>query len=139
MDKLINLALVLAQTLGLQPPAPRRVHPLFLALGIFALVLCCAVAYGCLLTALWLFLLPYLGVIGTPLAIAGVALLKAVIIVVWLRYGARRGNRPAPLPLSASVPIAAHLAEAAALVKEHKGSALAAAVLVGMMAARRED
>ena len=139
MEKLINLALVLAQTLGLEPPPPRRVHPLWLAIGAYVVLLNCLLIYVCVIIALWRFLGPHLGPIYTPLVVAGLALIKVMIIALWLRYGAGRSRRPRKPPLSPSAPVAQQLAEAAALVKEHKGSALAAAVLVGMMAARREE
>ncbi len=137
MENLLRLAITLAQAFVPPQPPKRRIPPVAVGIGVGLLVLCGLVANVCLFIALWRFLLPILGEVGTPLAIAGLATLKALAIVLWLRFG---GTRPEPVRLrpSPAALIAAQLAEAEALVKEHKTSALVAALLAGLMAARGE-
>ena len=139
MENLIHLALTLAQAI-IPPPPPRpRISPFVLALAAVSLTICALVAAVFYLIAIWRFLLPYLGPVGTPLAIAGLATLKAIVILLWLHFAK---NRPAPAAAMAQpspvAAIAAQVAEAEALVKEHKTSALVAALLVGLMAGRKE-
>ena len=89
------------------------------------MVLCWLAASGCLLVALWLFLL---GPVGTPLLIGCLLALKAVGILLWLRYGLARPPAPAPVAIAP----AALLAEAERLFKANTAPVLISALLVGL-------
>jgi len=130
MQDLIALVLAVVQAAALQRARPSRARRLCVAAGVAGLVLCYLVASACLLTALWLFLLPRVGEVGAPLVIAGLLVVKALVILAWLRFGQARAAQPSPAEISPSV----LLAEVDRLFKAHKGSAVAAALLVGLMA-----
>jgi hypothetical protein len=88
-------------------------------------------ALGCAVTALWIFMLPSLGPVGTPLAVAVTLSVAAVIMaaIVWLvwRYDRRKPDvTMAPQLL---------LSEATRLFSEHKGAVMLAALVAGMAAA----
>ena len=102
------------------------------------IVLCLLTASALVMTAAWLFLLPYLGPIGTPLALAGIVLIKAGICLLWLRFGL---SRPAPTPPASisTADLAPVLAEAERLFCTHKLSALTAALLAGLVAGARRN
>lgn len=95
---------------------------------------CAAVGLGCVLAALWLFLLPYLGPVGAPLAIGGSLLLVGLVVVALGRIS--RSFQP-PAPLHNVLPALA-VAEATNLLKDHKSSVLIAAVIAGLTSGRLE-
>ena len=138
MREILQLALAAAQAVtAAQQPKP-RVRPycvVVLAVGIF---LCLLAASGLLLTALWLFLLPYLGPVGTPLALAGIMLIKAGAYLLWLRIGRSRPAATAPASISAA-DLAPVLAEAERLFRANKLSALTAALLAGLVVGARRS
>ncbi len=94
-------------------------------------VLLAAAAWGCASAALWIALIPSLGPAGAPLAVAGVCLLLAGILglIAWLLVRRRRARPADGLQLDAM------LSEAGRVINEHKGAALLAAALAGMLAA----
>jgi hypothetical protein len=134
MQSLIRLALMAAQLIAVPQPAPPRVRPWCVAAGVSAVVVCWLAASGCLLTALWLFLLPLLGPAGTPLVIGCLLALKAASILLWLRYGLARPAPPAPSVIAPAV----LLAEADRLFKANTGPVLMTALLVGLFAGGSE-
>jgi len=128
MQSLIRLALMAAQMAVAPQPTQPRVRPWFVAAGVAVAVACWLAASACLLTALWLFLLPTLGPAATPLVIAVLLVLKAAGILLWLRYGLARPAAPAS---AAIVPLAL-LAEADRLFKANTAPVLMTALLVGL-------
>ena len=109
MQELVRLALLVARALAAtQPPRP-RVHPFRVAAGLVTVLLCLVTAGGFLLAALWLYLLPYLGPVGTPLVLAGALLIKAGVILLWLRLHLKR-HSAANAPSSAAAELAPALA-----------------------------
>ena len=88
-------------------------------------------ALGCLVTALWMFVLPSLGPVGAPLVVAATlsAATLVLAVAVWLiiRHGRRKqGAATEPQLL---------LSGATRLFNEHKGAVLLAAIVAGMAAA----
>ena len=138
MQELVRLALLVARALAAtQPPRP-RVHPFRVAAGLVTVLLCLVTAGGCLLAALWLYLLPYLGPVGTPLVLAGALLIKAGVILLWLRLHLKR-HSAANAPSSAAAELAPALAEVEQIVRTHKLSSLSAALLTGLALGTRRD
>lgn len=99
-------------------------------LAIGALLLATA-AWACACAALWIALIPPLGPVGAPLAVAGACLALAAImgLVAWLLVRRRRAAS-----LGDEVQLEALVAEAGKLIKEHKLGALVAAALAGFVA-----
>jgi hypothetical protein len=89
-----------------------------------------AAAWGCLCAALWLGLTPSLGPVGAPLVVSGVCIALAGVLALVAWYLTRR-RRPAANPALQAELL---FAEASRLITEHKGAALLAAALIGMMA-----
>ena len=99
-------------------------------LGTLAILLALG-AWGCVCAALWIALIPSLGPAGAPLFVAGACLLLAGILALigWLLIRRRRARPVDGLQLDALV------GEASRFINEHKGAALLAAALAGMLAA----
>jgi hypothetical protein len=91
-------------------------------------------ALGCAAAALWLALLPSVGPIYAPLILAGVLLLIALVILAFARRTLRR--RPPQSTSVAPAELAALLEAAEPLFNEHKGTALLAALIAGLVAGR---
>ncbi len=131
MGGLLKLALTAlaasSQTSALKAFTGRMAAALVLA-GL-ALILAGA-AWGCLCAALWIALTPSLGPVGAPLVVAGFCLLAAGILglIAWALTRRRRSR------VEHELQVETLLAEAGLLIKEHKGAALIAAALLGMMA-----
>jgi hypothetical protein len=123
-----------AQLVAVPQPAQRPSRRWCVVAGVAAVVVCWLAASGCLLTAVWLFLLPLLGPVGTPLVIGCLLLLKAASILLWLRYGLARPCAPAPAAIAPAV----LLAEAERLFKANTGPVLMTALLVGLFAGTGE-
>lgn len=138
MRELLQLALAAAQAATAAQPTKPRVRPYCVVVVAVAIFLCLLTASGLVLTAAWLFLLPYLGPAGTPLALAGIVLIKAGAYLLWLRI---RLSRPAPAasPAVSAAQLAPALAEAERIFAANKLSALAAALLAGLVAGARRD
>ncbi len=100
-----------------------------LVLGGLALLLAAA-AWGCFCAALWVWLTPSLGPVGAPLVVAAICLLAGAILggVAW---GLVRRRHPRP---AADLNVDALLNDAGRLFNEHKGAALLAAALLGLLA-----
>jgi hypothetical protein len=83
------------------------------------------VAFGCLVTAVWLALLPAIGPIWTPLVIGGslAAIVCLACLVQWLRSG-QRGKAALEGPA----------AELSALLRDHKTALLLGAAVAGIVA-----
>ena len=93
MKDLANLLLILAQ--GAAPPrgpSPSAIAGVVLAIALA--VLCAIAAAGCLLAALWLYAIPFVGLAGAPLVVAGALLLAAAGALAV----ANRLRRPQPTP-----------------------------------------
>ena len=103
-----------------------------LAAGVIGVVatLLIAVAWGCLCAALWIGLIPALGPVGAPLAVAGLCIVVAGILalIAWSLIRRRRA------PVSPQLQFDALLGEGSRLINEHKGAALLVAALLGMLA-----
>jgi hypothetical protein len=137
MQEILRLALLAAQTVAAAKPQP-RIRPYRVIVGAFGICLCIATAAGFGLTAAWLWLLPQLGPVITPLALAGGLVILAGLILIWMRA---RSTPPAPAqPLANAVAdIAPALAEAQRLFNAHKITALTAVLLAGLMVGSRRD
>ena len=85
---------------------------------------------GCAAAALWNALLPPLGPVGAPLVVAGVTLTLAGALALVASSLMRRA-RPRPVEMLDTDGL---LGEASRYVNEHKGAALLAAALAGVIA-----
>ena len=92
-----------------------------------------AAGLGCLLTAVWLFLLPYVGAAGAALAVGGLLLLASFCLLA----AARPARSPPPPPPVDILPELLR-AEVAVLLKDQKGPVLLAALLAGMTAGKSD-
>lgn len=102
---------------------------LLAALGVVAFF-CLIGSLGFALAALWIYLAPEVGAVAAPLIVAGILLLLCLVLVGAMRF-ARKSARA---PHQADEASALLLAEVTKLLKEHKGSVLAAALLAGLVA-----
>ena len=136
MNEILRLVLVAAQAAATAQPPPPRARPYLVAVGALTIAICLAIASGFILTALWVFLLPYLGPVWTPLALAGMLLLTAGAVVLVLRTRPARAATPATAPVSISQ-FAPILAEAGQVFNDHKLTVLIAALLAGVVAGSR--
>jgi hypothetical protein len=93
-------------------------------------VLLAVVALGCACAALWIALMAPIGPVGASLVVAGACLVLAgfLALVAWLLM---RRTRPRPGDV---LDVETLLAEAGRYVNEHKGAALLAATLAGVLA-----
>lgn len=91
-------------------------------------------AIACALTALWMYALPHVGAVGTPLIVAGVLVVMSGAVYALMR----RARKPCPRQPPASVTTELLLAEATGLFKEHKGAVLVAALIAGLLAGQNE-
>jgi hypothetical protein len=91
-----------------------------------------AAALGCGLAALWAWERPILGDAGASLVVSGVLLVGALVAFMVTR----RLHHPAKSHTACNASQAMLVAEAGRLFKQHKGSALIAAVLAGLAAER---
>jgi hypothetical protein len=104
---------------------------------------CCAVlaaafataSVGCAVAALWIFVLPEVGLVGAPLIAAAALLFLCLSLLAIVRSVLRRqpAAHPAAAVPSAAVP-ALLIAEASRLFDTNKGAALLAALLAGAAA-----
>ena len=138
MQEILRLALMAAQAMAATNPPQPRVRPYCVVGGVAGILLCLLTASGLVTAAAWLFLLPHLGPVGTPLVLAGIVLVKACAILLWLRW---RSPRPVPAaPLSASVAdLAPILAEAERMFSANKLPTLMAALLAGLVVGGRRN
>jgi len=95
---------------------------------------CAAAGLGCILTGLWLLLLPHIGAIGAAF-LEGAALLLAS---VGLLAATRLTRTPPPPAPPAEILPGLLLAEATELLKNHKAPVLIAALLAGLSAGKSE-
>jgi fatty acid desaturase len=131
MGSLLKLALT-ALAASSQTSALKVFTGRMLAAGIIAAVAIAltAAAWGCLCAALWIGLTPSLGPVGAPLAVAGLCIVVAGILalIAWSLIRRRRAR------VNPALQVDALLAEGSRLIGEHKGAALLAAALLGMLA-----
>jgi len=92
-------------------------------------------ALVCALAALWIYLIPLAGTVGTPLIIAGAFLFLAAIALVAAAY--QRETKPVAEPVP-QVGVADLLNEATRQLKEQKVPVLIATLLTGLIAGTRE-
>lgn len=92
-------------------------------------------ALACLLTALWIYALPYVGEVGAPAIVAAALLILCFALLLAIRY-APKARRPRPASLEAAP--AQLLAEAARLIKAHKVPVIIAALVAGLIAGQNE-
>jgi hypothetical protein len=139
MRELLQLALLAAQAVAASKPQPPQERPYVVVTCVVGITLCMLVAEGFLVTAIWLFLLPVLGSAFTALALAGIVLVKAGLIAVWLRLKPSRATphatAPAMHPLALLPPV---LEEAGRMFNAHKAPSLMAAMLIGLVVAARQ-
>jgi hypothetical protein len=117
-----------SQTSTLQKYTGRLAAALVLA-GIAVLMACAA--WGCFCAALWIELTPALGPVGAPLVVAAVCIVSGGVLALfaWELTHRRRAST-----VASDLNLDALLADASRLINEHKGAALLAAVLLGMLA-----
>ena len=94
---------------------------------------CAAAGLGCVLTGLWLLLLPHLGATGAAFSEGAVLLL----VSAGLLAATRLTRTPPPAPPVEIVP-GLLLAEVTELLKHHKGPMLMGALLAGLSAGKSE-
>ncbi len=88
-------------------------------------------AWGCACAALWIALIPALGPAGAPLVVAAACLVFAGVLA-FVAWFVMRRRRPRP---GDGLQLEALLAQAERFFNDHKGAALLAAVIAGMIAA----
>ena len=130
---MIDILRVAVQAMLAGSPPRRTAWPYCAVLGVAGILVCLLAACGLLLTSAWLFLLPHLGLVGAPLALAAAAMVLAAMLLVWLRLVHIRPKPAMPLSVSA-VQLAPLLAEAERMVRSHKLPMLSAALLAGVLA-----
>lgn len=86
-------------------------------------------AIFCAFTALWIYLLRFVGPVGAPLIVAGVLLLIAIILIAsgWRRL---HGSRRPPPALAAAE---GAIGETKRLLQEHKVAVLLVAAVTGLI------
>ena len=95
---------------------------------------CAAAGLGCILTGLWLLLLPHIGAIGAAFSEGAVLLLASAGLLAATRLTRKP---PPPEPPTEILP-GLLLAEATELLKNHKGPVLMGALLAGLSAGKSE-
>jgi hypothetical protein len=133
MNDLIEIVLALAAA-GTARQGPRAsVRVACVAVLAVAAAACAVAAITCGLTALWIYAQPHAGAAGASAIVAGVLLAMSLALLAL----SRQAMKPRlPPPAAAGAPLL--LTEATRLVQEHKAAALMAALLVGMIAAKRD-
>ena len=116
---------------GAARPAAPRVTPTAV-LAVLVAVAAALAAVVCLFVALWIWARPLVGPAGAPLVVASALGLVALVAALILR----RCMRPVAVA-PVALPIGAALDDLASVVASHKGPALAAALLAGLIAATR--
>jgi hypothetical protein len=129
MEGLLSCANAIARLGVSSAVAAARRFSIMTLYGAFAAVAAVGMT-GCLVAALWIFVLPSFGPAGAALAAAGaLGLLSLVLIALALLVA--RGHRGASRSLRRSD---SAVIEAMGLLKEHKGAVLLAAVVAGLAA-----
>jgi hypothetical protein len=104
------------------------------ALSAIVAVVLVTASVTCALAALWIWEIPRLGPAGAPLVVAVILLAGGLVAIAVMRHAPRAGRTS-----SGSCPVPELLlADAMHLFKDHKTSALMAALIVGLMAGRNE-
>jgi len=136
LDGLFALALSWAQ--GGATRLGRRAIKQAVRVALTALIAagCAATAIGCAIAALWIALLPYAGASGAPLAVAGV-LIAACLCALAATRGAHQSRLPKSRLPAGAIP-AELISQAVNQFKDHKGAALLAAILAGVIAGGNE-
>jgi hypothetical protein len=127
--KLATWALIESGRAGSARAATSRIAVVALCAGLAGVLV--VAALSCAAAALWIYVLPSLGPVGAPLAVASVlsTLMLILALAAWLvlrRNRARPGAAMAPQLL---------LSQAVRLFNEHKGAVLVAAIVAGMATA----
>lgn len=118
-----------------QPKVRRTIaHTIYLAIIVALGAIFGIAAIGCGLAALWLSVLPHLGPVGGFLIVAAVLLVMSVAMVLVLRLD---HASPAPPP-SQALATREFLTDASRLLSDNKGTALIAALLVGLCEGTRK-
>lgn len=133
LDTILKLGALLNEASDVRKGHPAIAHIALTATATAAAVACATASIGCALAALWLYLLPHVGMTGAPVIIAGIlgAMCVALFAVVRLRLRPRAVPPPAATPQSA-------VGEAERLVRDHRGPVLIGALLAGLIAASGE-
>jgi len=95
---------------------------------------CAAAGLGCILTGLWLLLLPHIGAIGAAFSEGAALLLTSVGLLAATRL---TRTPPPPAPPAEILP-GLLLAEATELLKNHKAPVLMGALLAGLSAGKSD-
>jgi hypothetical protein len=133
MNDLIKLVLALAEGAAVRHVRQPIGRMACVAIVTLAAAGCAVSAVACGLAALWIYALPHVGAAGAPLVVAGVLLAMCLVMLMAMRYAGKPGP---PAPRDGTPELL--LAEAARLLKEHKGPVLLAALLAGLAAGKRE-
>ena len=135
MSALIKLALALFDggAMRLDDRSTARMECVVIATGVA--VLAALGALACLLTALWIYALPYVGEVGAPAVVAAALLILCFALLVTIRY-APKSRRPSPASLEGAP--AQLLADATRLIAAHKVPVIIAAMVAGLIVGRSE-
>jgi hypothetical protein len=134
MSGLIRLALALVAAGAVQAGRRPIAQMACVAVATAMAAICGIATVACVLTALWIYALPHVGAVGAPLIVAGVLFVMSFAVYALMR----RAMKPRPAQFAGGVTIELLQAEATRLFKEHKGTALVAALVVGLLAGRDE-
>jgi hypothetical protein len=132
MNTFIKLAFALVDGGMLRQDRQSTARMACLATATIVAVVCAMAAIGCLLAALWIYALPYVGAVGAPAVVAGVLIILCCAVLTFMRYAPKLRRRIASPPFDAAPALL--LAQATRLLKEHKGPVLIAALLAGLVA-----
>jgi hypothetical protein len=131
MNELIKLVVALVDGGMLRQGRQSTSRIAGVAIAALVAVICAMAAIGCLLAALWIYALPYVGAVGAPAVVAGVLIILCCAVLTFMRY-APRSRRTAPPSFDATSALL--LTQVTRLLKEHKGPVLIAALLAGLVA-----
>lgn len=130
MTDLFRLVLAMAEG-GVVRRARRAIRRAGLLAAFGAAAIFCLIgSLAFALVALWIYLAPQVGAVVAPLILAGILLLLCLVLLAAMRFG----RKSVPISHQADDASALLLAEVTKLLKEHKGSVLAAALLAGLVA-----
>jgi len=135
MSALIKLALALFDGGAMRFDRQSAARMECVVIATVVAVVSAIAALACLLTALWIYALPYVGEVGAPAVVAAVLLILCFAMLLAMRYGPK-ARRPRPATLDAAPALL--LVEATRLLKAHKVPVLIAALLAGLIAGQSE-
>lgn len=112
--------------------APIRHGTIKAGAAVFAGLLAMA-AIGCVAAAIWIFTVPYVGMAGAALITAAYLLLAGMVVMGIAVLIVQNEAKPVGANLNQQIPLIMNQ-----LMKEQKGTLVAAALVAGMMAAENQ-